>query len=159
MAHTSAADAVQVLYDALGGDLYPPEIVERLFGIQMLSGPHPASISDVTAGVLVYDCWKSIFDCSKKEKLEIAFSLGILPQYFQSEVLKYHHKFVSANGLDDDGVLLYMTKSMPELIRRDFVGIPWDLTAHRLLKKSVKTQPAILRPAVTVLLLFEFVFL
>jgi hypothetical protein len=58
-----------------------------------------------------------------------------LPQFFEKKVHQVYNDFIERNGQT-----MYMTEYVPELLKRGFNGIPWDLEVHQLLLKKIVAQ-------------------
>ena len=126
----------QFLY-CLRMDGYPPEDFERVFGVEMVEKYLPREVCDLRIGNLTYCVWKTLFTNKyiTKDNLNHALWKHNLSQFFQEKVRQVYKDFIERNGLGADGSLMLMTEYVPELLKRGFDGIPWDVEVHQLLKK------------------------
>jgi hypothetical protein len=122
---------------------YPAEDYEKVFGVEMKEGYTPPNVSDLWIGKLTYGVWQTLLknDYITENNLIEALWNQNLPQFFEKKVHQVYNEFIERNGQTDaEGFIMYMTEYVPELLKRGFNGIPWDLEVHQLLLKKIVAQ-------------------
>jgi hypothetical protein len=121
-------------------DFYPEENYEKVFGVEMVQGYTPPDVRDLWIGKLTYCVWQTLFknDVITEQKLIDALWNHNLPQFFEQNVRQVYDEYIKPEGNIN---VKYMTTYVPELLRRGFTSIPWDLEVHQLLfKKNNSTK-------------------
>lgn len=136
--------AIDSMESALDQDMYPPEGIERIFGIKM-SPSSGSSLPDMPIGGLMYCCWASLWNAYIEYRIPSLDELEIVGEYVKTAglALKKEIKDAILSGeLHEwfrDSVMMYaigvdnvysQSSYFMELIRRNFDGIVYDTELH-----------------------------
>ena len=115
--------ALEGLEKALGGDLYPDEASEKVWGV----------IAGTELGKKVYGSWQALYKLNwDREEILNAMTGNVLPTYFKGKV-EYH----AAQKEEDANASTYV-ENLGVLRDIGFENIPWD---HVLLARFAGDVP------------------
>ncbi|OQR97550.1 hypothetical protein ACHHYP_10756 [Achlya hypogyna] len=120
----AAAVVTKDFFKALALDCFPPQVYERVFGVELVNEDPSPTLGVMPLGQVVFNVWLDL------RKNEVVTRASILSALWQSRLPEFFRECVMKQA-DAPPTPYY-----EELLNRGFGDIPWDTSLHKLLVKA-----------------------